>query len=83
MPAKKKASKRKSTKKTSGYNESYSKSYYSKRPLWQWILIYLIVGGIAYILIYYFVIAKRGGYSSTNYTTPNASSAPTYNPPGY
>lgn len=40
------------------------KSYgYGKRPLWQWVLIYLIVGGIVYGLIYYFVLAKNGGYS--------------------
>lgn len=30
---------------------------YGKRPLWQWILIYLIIGGIVYGLIYYFVFA--------------------------
>lgn len=35
---------------------------YGKRPLWQWILIYLVVGGVVYGLVYYFVFAKRGGY---------------------
>lgn len=44
--------------------ESYNKTGgYGKRPLWQWILIYLVVGGIIYGLIYYFVFANRGGYS--------------------
>ncbi len=38
---------------------------YGKRPLWQWIVIYLVVGLIVYGLIYYFVLAKRvGGYNS-------------------
>ncbi len=36
---------------------------YGKRPLWQWIVIYIIVGGIVYALIYYFFFAGRGGYS--------------------
>jgi len=42
-----------------GYTEGYG-----KRPLWQWILIYLIVGGIVYFLVYYFFFSKGGsGYS--------------------
>jgi len=36
---------------------------YGKRPLWQWIVIYIIIGGIAYALIYYFFFAKNGGYT--------------------
>jgi len=51
---------------------------YGKRPLWQWILIYVVIGGIIYGLVYYFVFAKNGGYSysptnsqqSTPYTAP-------------
>lgn len=43
-------------------------SYYSKRPLWQWILIYVIMGGIIYFLIYLF-FSKSGTYN--------------YNPPQY
>lgn len=45
-------------------------SEYGKRPLWQWVVIYLIIGGIIYGLIYYFVFAKKGGYS---YNTPQSS----------
>lgn len=64
-------------------------SGYGKRPLWQWILIYLVVGGIVYGIIYYFVWGKNGGYnygssgSNTNYnysaTAPTSSmtAAPT------
>lgn len=36
---------------------------YGKRPLWQWILIYLIIGGIVYFAIYYFFLAPKGGYN--------------------
>lgn len=39
------------------------KSGYGKRPLWQWIVLYVVIGGIVYGLIYYFVLAKRGGYN--------------------
>ncbi len=42
---------------TSGYG-------YGKRPMWQWILIYAVVGGIVYFLIYYFVLAPKGGYTN-------------------
>ena len=37
---------------------------YGKRPLWQWIILYVIIGAIVYGLIYYFVLAKKGGYSN-------------------
>jgi flagellar basal body-associated protein FliL len=40
-----------------------SKYGYGKRPLWQWIVIYLVIGAIVYGLIYYFVFAKKGGYN--------------------
>ncbi len=45
---------------------------YGKRPLWQWILIYLVVGGLIYWFVYYFVFSK-GGYSS-NYQAPASMS---------
>lgn len=34
---------------------------YGKRPFWQWVVIYIIVGGIIYGAIYYFVFNKPGG----------------------
>jgi len=46
--------------------KSTKKSGYGKRPLWQWLVIYLVIGGIVYAAIYYFVFAKNGGY---NYST--------------
>ena len=33
---------------------------YGKRPLWQWLVIYLIIGGLIYAAIYYFYFAKKG-----------------------
>jgi len=53
----------------------YGKSY-GKRPLWQWLVIYLIVGAIVYGAIYYFVYAKKGGY---NYSNNNSGSNYNYN----
>lgn len=38
---------------------------YGKRPLWQWILIYAVLGAIAYGLIYYFLIGKKEYTPST------------------
>lgn len=52
------------------------KSGYGKRPLWQWIVLYLVIGAVAYAAIYYFVIAKKGGYDS-NSSIENSS--PYYN----
>lgn len=39
--------------------KEYGKGY-GKRPLWQWLLIYLIIGGIIYALIYFLFLAPRG-----------------------
>lgn len=38
----------------------YGKSY-GKRPLWQWIALYLVIGGIVYGTIYFLVF--NTGYS--------------------
>jgi hypothetical protein len=34
-------------------NESQKVKGYGKRPLWQWAVIYLIVGAVVYFLIYW------------------------------
>lgn len=39
---------------------------YGKRPLWQWILLYIVIGTIAYGLLYYFIFAKNNNSYSTN-----------------
>lgn len=55
-------------------------SGYGKRPLWQWILIYIVIGGILYFLIYKFVITKNGGgYSSGgSYSAPQTQGTSGY-----
>jgi plastocyanin len=52
-------------------NNSYG---YGKRPLWQWVLLYIVIGGIIYGLIYYFVFAKKGG--GYNYSNGNPQQTP-------
>lgn len=48
------------------YTPSQTKKYsYGKRPLWHWILLYLIVGAVVYYLIYYFFL--RNGVSGIKY----------------
>jgi hypothetical protein len=37
---------------------------YGKRPVWQWVLIYLVVAVVVYGLIYLLFIHKSGGGSS-------------------
>ena len=58
---------------------------YSKRPIWQWIAIYVIVGAVAYGAVYYLFLAKKGTKTNiytTSPATPTAFStpAPTPNP---
>lgn len=59
---------------------SYS---YIKRPLWQWILLYLVLGALVYGLVYYFVFAKKGynpsqtGQYQAPTTAQQATTAPT------
>lgn len=38
---------------------------YGKRPLWQWILLYVVVAGLLYVAIYllFFHHGASGGYS--------------------
>lgn len=54
-------------------NGYQKKSYgYGKRPLWQWIVLYVVIGAVVYGAVYYFFLAKKGGYSS-NPTNQNSS----------
>lgn len=39
-------------------NSNQSNKVYGKRPLWQWVLIYVLGAGIIYFLIYYLFILK-------------------------
>lgn len=42
---------------------------YSKRPLWQWIAIYAVVGVVIYAAIYFLFIAKKSSYVNPNSAT--------------
>lgn len=57
-------------------------SGYGKRPMWQWVLIYLVIGVVVYGAIYYLFLAKKGGYNSNKpsgqYSTqPTTAISPT------
>jgi flagellar basal body-associated protein FliL len=43
-----------------GDNQKPAKGY-GKRPLWQWVLIYVVLAIIVYGLIYFIFIHKSGG----------------------
>lgn len=49
---------------------------YNKRPLWQWILIYGIVGLVVYGLIYYFVLAKKEKTNNSSIVVPLTTNSP-------
>ncbi len=42
------------------------KGGYGKRPLWQWIVIYLIIGGILYAGVAYWYVHRSGSSTSTS-----------------
>lgn len=52
------------------------KSAYGKQSLWQWILLYIILAGVVYIVIYFVFFHKQNPYSysnsKTNATKPTA-----------
>lgn len=43
------------------------KKGYGKRPLWQWIALYVIIGAIVYGLIYYFFFYHSGSGTAPVY----------------
>ncbi|HZQ29679.1 MAG TPA: hypothetical protein VFA93_01205 [Patescibacteria group bacterium] len=52
---------------------------YGKRPLWQWILIYVVIGGIIYAAVYFFVLKKNySGTGGTGGSAPSTQTAPGY-----
>lgn len=52
--------------------EENAGSGYGKRPLWQWVLIYIVVGGLIYGAVYYFFLSKNTGYNYSG-TSQNSS----------
>lgn len=51
---------------------------YGKKSIWQWIIIYIIIGAVIYGLIYYFVLNKRGGYGGGGTSAPGTQQNPKY-----
>jgi hypothetical protein len=49
------------------------KSAYGKRPLWQWITLYVVIGGIIYAAIYFLFLNKNGGYDYNYENSPQPS----------
>lgn len=41
---------------------------YSKKPIWQWLLIYAVIGAVVYGIVYFFLLNKSQ-YSYTNTTS--------------
>src|SRR5690242_12598986 len=63
-----------------GPQASYS---YSKRPLWQWILLYVVIAALVYGAIYYFVFANKNPYPQSGnnpYAAPSTNSQTTTQP---
>jgi len=40
--------------------------YYSKKSIWKWILLYVLIGAAVYGLIYYFFFYRNRGYNYTS-----------------
>ena len=45
--------------------ETANNSAYTRKPLWQWVLIYIILGGLAYGIVYYLFVTKNNTYSTS------------------
>lgn len=56
---------------TKGYNKGYS-----KRPIWQWIAIYLVFAAVAYGLIYYGYVAVKNYRNNLSGNTTTTQSQP-------
>ena len=54
------------------------KSAYGKRPLWQWILLYVVVGGLIYAGIYFAFLHKgNSSYSNSSASATKPTNQPT------
>ena len=59
--------------------QTENKSAYGKRPLWQWILLYVVIGGLVYAGIYFAFLHKGNNqYSYSNKST--SATKPTSQP---
>ncbi|MEK7184392.1 MAG: hypothetical protein AAB701_02645 [Patescibacteria group bacterium] len=67
------------TKDEKGEAPSYGGAYGKKSsmPMWAWILIYLVIGGIIYYAVYALYFAKKDGAYNASATTDSG----VYTPP--
>lgn len=49
------------------------KSGYGKRPLWQWIVMYLVIAVVVYGAIYYLFLHKQNSYSTQAQSAPKTT----------
>ncbi len=56
------------------------KSYYGKKNWLKWIIIYLLIGGLIYACVYYFVFSKQLNPYSSNYSNPSVTQTQTVVP---
>lgn len=55
--------------------ESEYKGSYGKKPLWFWILLYVVIGLLVYGAVYYFFLSKNGGYNYKGVNYQNSTSS--------
>lgn len=46
---------------------------YNKKSIWKWVVLYIVIGVIAYGLIYYFFFYNKGGYNDNSQLQDNSS----------
>ena len=54
-------------------------SIYGKRPLWQWIGLYVVIAGILYTVIYFGFIQQKNSYSYNGNANATAATKQTQN----
>lgn len=59
------------------------KTGYGKRPLWQWVLIYLVVAVVLYGLVYYFFLGGKNLYNLPGISSTPGPTTTTKGPFGY
>jgi len=50
-------------------NTHAEKKLYGKRPIWQWVAIYVVIGSIVYGAIYFFFLNKGYSYNNASYSS--------------
>jgi drug/metabolite transporter (DMT)-like permease len=50
-------------------NTHSEKKLYGKRPVWQWVAIYLVIGAVVYSAIYFIILNKGYGYTNASYSS--------------